>query len=102
MKNARRKLEVPMPAAMPCKTQREMYRETCCVEKNCKTKYACIVEADESMRKRMEGSLHKYHEDYIAGKISLSRYNLVHEFIPMLQALKNQMQKLQWKKNGKN
>ena len=28
MKNARRKLEVPMPAAMPCKLQREKYRET--------------------------------------------------------------------------
>ena len=52
MKNARRKLEGPMPAAMPCKTQREKYRETCRVEKKCKTKYACIVEADESARKR--------------------------------------------------
>ena len=30
--------------------------------------YACIAEADESTRKRMEGSLHKYHEDHIAGK----------------------------------
>ena len=68
MKNARRKLEVPMPAAMPCKTQREQYRETCSVEKKCKTKYACIVEADESTRKRMEGSLHEDHEDHIAGK----------------------------------
>ena len=29
MKNARGKLEVPMPAAMPCKTRREEYRETC-------------------------------------------------------------------------
>ena len=28
----------------------------------CKTKYACIVEADESMRKRMEGSPHKLQE----------------------------------------
>ena len=43
MKNSRRKLEVPMPAAMLCKTQREMYRETCRVEKRSKTKYACIV-----------------------------------------------------------
>ena len=28
-KNARRKLEIPLPAAMPCKLQREKYRETC-------------------------------------------------------------------------
>ena len=90
MKNARRKVEVPMPAAMPCKIQREKYRETCRVEKNCKTKYACIVEADESTRKRTEGSLHKNHEDHIAGKgmNSLSRYNLVHKFVPMPQALR--------------
>ena len=27
MKNARRKLKNPMPAAMPCKLQREKYRE---------------------------------------------------------------------------
>ena len=44
MKNARGKWEVPMPAAIPCKIQREKYRETCRVEKNCKTKYACIYE----------------------------------------------------------
>ena len=47
MKNAPRKLEVPMPAAMPCKIQREKYRETRRVEKDCKTKYAGIGEAGE-------------------------------------------------------
>ena len=63
MKNARRKLGIPMPAAMPCKTS------------VCSTKYACIVEADESLRKRKEGSPHKNH-DHIAGKgmNSLSHY----------------------------
>ena len=44
-----------------------------------KTKYACIVEADESMRKRMEGSHHENHEDHIAGK----GMNSLHTFIPM-------------------
>ena len=29
VKNARRKLEVPMPDAMLCKTRREEYKETC-------------------------------------------------------------------------
>ena len=38
MKNARRKLKVLVPAAMPCKTRREKYRETCSVEKKRKTK----------------------------------------------------------------
>ena len=89
MKNARRKLEVPMPAAMLCKLQREKYRETCRVDE-CKTKYPCIVEADESMRKRMEGSPHKNHEDHIAGKgmNSLNHCNLVRKFIPLLQQMK--------------
>ena len=32
---ARRKLEVPMPAAMLCRTRREEYRETCSVLVNC-------------------------------------------------------------------
>ena len=91
MKHARRKLEVPMPAAVPCRTKREEHRETCSVLDNRKTKYACIVEADESTRKRMEGILHKGHEDHIAGRgiNSLSHYNLVHKFIPMPQAMKN-------------
>ena len=80
MKNARRKLEFPMPAAMPCRLQRFPYRETCCAVGEHKTKYACIVEADESMRKRMEGSQSENHEDHIArkGMNSLSRHNLVH------------------------
>ena len=69
MKNARGELEIPTPAAMPCKTSLcRSSRETCRVQKNCKTKYACIVEPFESTRNRMEGSLHKYHEDHIAGK----------------------------------
>ena len=67
-----------------------------CVERCCelanktKTKYACIVEADESLRKRMEGSLHKNREDRIAGSgiDSLKHCNLVHKFIPVPQAMK--------------
>ena len=38
----------------------------------------------------MEGTLHKDHEDHIAEKgiNSLNHYNLVHKFIPMLQAMR--------------
>ena len=51
----------------------------------------CIVEAHESTRQRLELSLPKDHEDLIAGKgyNLMSHYNLVHKFIPMLQAMKN-------------
>ena len=68
-----------MPTAMPCKTPMcRSSRETCRNVGKHKTKYACIVEADESMRIRMEGTPHRYHADHLAGKgmNSLSHYNL--------------------------
>ena len=48
-------------------------------------KIACIWEASEFTRMRMEETLPKYHEDHIAGKgdNSLQQYNVVHKFIPM-------------------
>ena len=72
VKNARRKFEISMPAAMPCKTS------------------LCRSSRDESMRIRMEGAPHKNHEDHTAGKgmKSLSLYILVHKFILMPQAIK--------------
>ena len=60
MKNARRKLEIPMPAAMPCKTPVKCRGESCRSIGNNKTKYACIVDTDESMRIRLEGVPHRY------------------------------------------
>ena len=89
-KNAQRKSEVPMPAAMSCKFGSGKYKETCRTSEARKTKYACIVEADESMRKRLEGTLHKDHEDHIIGKgiNSLNYYNLVHKFITVPKAMK--------------
>ena len=55
-----------------------------------KTKLACILEADESVRMRMGNSIPHHHEGNIAGKgeNSLQHYNLVHKFIPMPQAMK--------------
>ena len=88
IKNARKKLETSIAPAMPCKT----------MKKNCgsggsnkvKTKLACILEADESKRLRIGEFFSNHHEDHIAGKgnNSLQHYNLVHKFIPMLQAIK--------------
>ena len=48
------------------------------------------MEARESTRKRLESCLPKGHEDHVAGKgyNSMTRYNLVHKFIPMPQAMK--------------
>ena len=55
-----------MPAPMPCKTSLcRSSRETCSTIGEHKTKYACIVEADEPMRIRTEGAPHRYHEDHI-------------------------------------
>ena len=87
--NARRKLETPMPAAMPCKTPVDCLGETCRSTVKSKTKYACIVDADETMRIRLEGVPHRYHEDHISAKgiNSQSRFSLIHKFTPMRQAL---------------
>ena len=68
MKHARRILEIAIPAVMPCKFQRENYRETCRTVEEHKTKNACIVEADESMSIRRKEAPHRHHEDHIAGK----------------------------------
>ena len=90
MRNARRKLDISMPATMPCKTPANCREETCRSIGKSKTKYACIVDANETVRIRLEGVPHRYHEDHISarGINSLNHYNLVHKF-PMPQALKN-------------
>ena len=80
-----------MPAAMPCKIRRSTHGETCSSSCIRKTKYACVVEADEFARKRLEGTPHDDDDEgHIAGKgiNSLNHYNLVHKFIPMPQAMK--------------
>ena len=68
MKNARWKFEIPMPVTMPCKTPIHSGGETYCGIGKSKTKHACIVEADESTRIRLEGAPQRYHEDHIAAK----------------------------------
>ena len=90
IKNARKKLETPMAPAMPCKISKN---NTNCVNgasNKVKSKLECILEASESTRLRMGESLPTHHEDHIAGKgpFSLQHHNLVHQFIPMPQAMK--------------
>ena len=103
MKIARGMLENPMQAGMLCGLQPNQHRETCGTVGQLKTKYACIVEADESMRIRMEGSQSKNHVEHISGKgvNSLSHKNLVHKFFLCLKLWKCQKQRQQWRKNLK-
>ena len=64
----------------------------------------CILEASVSTRLRMGESLPTHHDqDHIAGKGDslLQHYNLVQNFILMLQAMKFLQQKQRWKRNGK-
>ena len=91
IKNARKQLETPMAPAMLCKmSKKSKHGETRSKTNDFKSKFACILEASESTRMRMEESLPNYHEDHVAGKgnNSLQHYNLVHIFIPMPEAMK--------------
>ena len=106
-KNARKKLEIPVAPAMPCKTcKKNKHGETRSKTNDFKSRFACILEASESTRLRMEESLPKYNEDHVAGKgnNSLQHYNLVHKFIPMPQAMKipaaNAAVDKEWEKIG--
>ena len=102
MKIARRRLEITMPAAMLRNPPIFHSRETSRSIGKHKTKYACMVEADESMRIRLEVVPYRYHEDHIAAKgiNSLSHYNWYTNF-PMPQALKIPDAKAAVEKNGK-
>ena len=85
------KLETPMAPAMPCKTcKKSKHGEIRIKTNDFKSKFACILEASESTRMRMEESLPNYHEDHIAGRGDnpLQHYNVAHKFIPMPQAMK--------------
>ena len=82
IQNARKKLETPMAPAMLCKTSKKSkHGRTRGKTHEIKSKLACILEASESTRLRMEESLPNYHEDHIArkGDNSLQHYNLVHK-----------------------
>ena len=75
IKKARRKLDVPVDAAMLCKKgtkKRSSFQELGVKSRESnkipKTKHACIVEAHESTRQRVESSLPQDHEGHIAGK----------------------------------
>ena len=84
------KIETPVAPAMPCKTCEKSKNEETRSKTAFKSTFACILEASESTRMRLEESLPNYHEDHIAGRgdNSLQHYNLVHKVFPMPQAMK--------------
>ena len=90
IKNAREKLEISVAPAMSCKISKSnQILMNHGKSDKIKSRLACVLEADEFSRLRMEESLPNHHEDHIAGKgeISLQHYNLVHKFIPVLQVM---------------
>ena len=105
IKNARKKLEISVAPVMPCIIMKNC---GCGGSNKIKTRLACILEADESTRLRMGNSIPHHHEDHIAGKgeNSLQHYNLVHNVIPMPQAMKIPAAKAavdkEWEKFGEN
>ena len=102
--NARRKLETPTAPAMPCKIcKKNKHGEARSKTDDFKSKFACLLEASESTRMRMEETLPKYHEDHIAGKgdSSLRHYNMVYNLFLYLKQWRYPQQKQQWIKNGK-
>ena len=87
IKNARKKLETSVSPAMPCKI----------MKKNCgsdgsnkvKTKLACILEADESTRLRMEIHYQIIMKTILQEKETI-HYSIIiwYTFIPLPQAMK--------------
>ena len=98
IQNARRKLEIPKAAAMPCTRafSQACIRETIASKtEKAKaseehTRFSCIIEAHESTRHRIESVAKRIHEEHIAGKgeNSVLHHNLVHKFMPMHQEMK--------------
>ena len=79
IKNARKKLDTPMAPAMPCKTcKKNKHGETRGKTNEFKSKLACISEASESTRLRVE-SLPSHREDHVAGK---GNNSLQHSYAP--------------------
>ena len=85
MKNARRKLEIPIPAAI-----RKLPWWNCRSIGKHKIKYGCIDDVDKFMRIRLESVQYRNHEDHITAKgiSSLDHCNLMHKLIPMPQVSK--------------
>ena len=93
MKNARKKMELPLESAMPCKIFNQQGKIRC-TQHN----------AHESARTRTGATQPRDYEDLIAQKgfNSLTHYNLVHKPMPIPQGMKFPHAKAAVDKSGKS
>ena len=94
-----------MAPAMSCKTcKKSKYGDTRSKTNDFKSKFACILEACESTRMRIEESIPNHHEDHVAGKGD-NHYSTTIWFTNLFLCLKQwryPQQKQQWIKNVRN
>ena len=95
------KLELFLETAMPCKAKNIQYREICGESDNRKSKHACIVEAHESTRSRLERTLPKDHEGRTEGNVFESLQSCEQVYSYASSTAKSRMQKQRWTRNGK-
>ena len=91
LKQARRKFERHVDAAMPCKKEIHSSTELKASHKVPKTTYGCIVESNESTRQRVELCPPKNNEDQIAGRL-FSMTNLHWKITPTLQQQRKELE----------
>ena len=90
IQNARKKLETPMAPAMPCKTSmKSKHGETRSKTSHFKFKLACILEASESTRMRMEESYRIIMKTILQEKVAIHCIITIwYTNFPMPQAMK--------------
>ena len=103
-KNAWKKLEVPAAPAMPCKKTSSRHGAIHITNDDHKSKFPCIMEAEESKRLRIEGIVPKIYEDHIAGKGPIHCIILIchTNLFLCLKPWRFLQQRQQWIKNGRN
>ena len=102
IKAAPRKLEVPMPAAMPCKIPTKSSGDTAILGNAGHDLLALLMPTkaqDQGSRSYAHLSSRSHHCERMN---SMTHYSLVHKFIPMPQAMKIPNGKAAVVKNGKN
>ena len=90
IKNARKKLKVPAAPAMPCKRTTSRHGPTRTKNDDHKSKFVCILVAEESKRLRMEELHRKFMKTILQenGAMHCIIKILVHIFVPILEAMK--------------
>ena len=108
MKNARKKLEVPLESAMPRKNCYSEGETRCTQDNSRKTRHACIIGSPRINETRISKTEARDHEDLSGykGFTSFTHCNSVHKPIPTRQAMKILDSKaavdMEWKKLRKS